>query len=350
MASNKVTQQTGAGLYGVHRTCAEMAVVSHSTSHITKSAVSTPKMHKATVTHSQMQNWITFKGLTHKKWNLQQKQQQQQHTHTNTHTHTHFHPCNTHLHSLKPSRPQARKWLFPSWVEGIGGRWASPVQLWDHTGDLSHIWPLTLRQIALPTQTSGLNNIMCVWIHAAFLSPFLHYRVKRFSPKCIALKVDRTRKYTVCRHIPASFSPEILQAVTVKGLMEVAHLFLGWWIMHVSFQFSQLGACYIFSMVQLPLLGNISNMHTSLCMWLHICCSCCMKTGNKVHWTVSLGEKSLAALLGSRICVSNAPLPTLKWGTSLPRNMYINFIQFLVIQSVFSDRVKGGLLLYNAST
>lgn len=98
-------------------------------------------------------------------------------------------------------------------------------------------------------------------------------------------------------------------------------------------------------MVQLPLLGDIYNMHTNLCMWLHICCSCCKKTRNKVHWALTLGEKSLTALLGSQICVSNAPLPTLNWATSLPRNMYINFIQFLVIQSVFSDQVKGGLLL-----
>ena len=44
--------------------------------------------------------------------------------------------------------------------------------------------------------------------------------MKRFSSKHIALKVDcyRTGVYTVCRRVCASFSPEILQAGTVKGL------------------------------------------------------------------------------------------------------------------------------------
>ena len=39
--------------------------------------------------------------------------------------------------------------------------------------------------------------------------------------KCIAWKVDcyRTGKYTVCRRVRASFSPEILQVGAVKGLI-----------------------------------------------------------------------------------------------------------------------------------
>ena len=62
------------------------------------------------------------------------------------------------------------------------------------------------------------------------LKPFLFlFRtgtfIKGFSSKRIALKVDvlRTGKYTVCRHVRASFSPEILQAGAVKELM-MAHL------------------------------------------------------------------------------------------------------------------------------
>ena len=37
----------------------------------------------------------------------------------------------------------------------------------------------------------------------------------------MTLKVDVTgpRKYTVCRRVRASFSPEIVQAGTMKGLM-----------------------------------------------------------------------------------------------------------------------------------
>ena len=34
----------------------------------------------------------------------------------------------------------------------------------------------------------------------------------------IEIQCYRTRKYTVCRHIRASFSPDILQAVVVEGL------------------------------------------------------------------------------------------------------------------------------------
>ena len=35
----------------------------------------------------------------------------------------------------------------------------------------------------------------------------------------------RTGKYTVCRRVRASFSLEILQAVTVKGLKEVLTIY-----------------------------------------------------------------------------------------------------------------------------
>ena len=35
------------------------------------------------------------------------------------------------------------------------------------------------------------------------------------------------RKHTVCRHIRASFSPEIVQAVTVKGLRRVGGVKVG---------------------------------------------------------------------------------------------------------------------------
>ena len=42
--------------------------------------------------------------------------------------------------------------------------------------------------------------------------------MKGLSAQCIALKVDKTRKYTVCRHVHVSFSSEFLQAGAVKGL------------------------------------------------------------------------------------------------------------------------------------
>ena len=44
--------------------------------------------------------------------------------------------------------------------------------------------------------------------------------MKGFSSKHTALKVDVTEaeKHTVCMHVPASFSLEIVQAGTVKGL------------------------------------------------------------------------------------------------------------------------------------
>ena len=50
--------------------------------------------------------------------------------------------------------------------------------------------------------------------------------VKGFSSKRIALKVDvfvtgPKNNYTLCRRVPASFSPEILQSGAVKGLMLV---------------------------------------------------------------------------------------------------------------------------------
>ena len=34
----------------------------------------------------------------------------------------------------------------------------------------------------------------------------------------------RTRKYTVCRRVHATFSPDVLQAVKVKGLIELVNL------------------------------------------------------------------------------------------------------------------------------
>ena len=49
---------------------------------------------------------------------------------------------------------------------------------------------------------------------------FLHWHVKGFLSKRIALNVNRYRtgKYTVCRRVRAFFSPDILQAGAVKGL------------------------------------------------------------------------------------------------------------------------------------
>ena len=43
-----------------------------------------------------------------------------------------------------------------------------------------------------------------------FLLVFLHWHMKEFSSKRITLKVDcyRSGKYTVCRRVRASFSPE----------------------------------------------------------------------------------------------------------------------------------------------
>ena len=55
----------------------------------------------------------------------------------------------------------------------------------------------------------------------AFSSSFLHWHVKGFSSKRIALKLDvwyRTGKYTVCRRVRALFSPKILQAGAVTGV------------------------------------------------------------------------------------------------------------------------------------
>ena len=50
--------------------------------------------------------------------------------------------------------------------------------------------------------------------------------MKGFSYKRIATESRCVKgtdnKYTICRHVRASFSPEILQARTVKELMEVA--------------------------------------------------------------------------------------------------------------------------------
>ena len=41
---------------------------------------------------------------------------------------------------------------------------------------------------------------------------------RTFIPTHITERCYRTRKYTVCRHVPASFIPEMLQAGAVKGL------------------------------------------------------------------------------------------------------------------------------------
>ena len=53
-----------------------------------------------------------------------------------------------------------------------------------------------------------------------FLSYFSHYHVKRFSwTHSTESRRYKTGKYTVCRRVPASFSPQILQAGAVKGLI-----------------------------------------------------------------------------------------------------------------------------------
>ena len=61
----------------------------------------------------------------------------------------------------------------------------------------------------------------------AFLFTFSHWHVKGCSSKRTALKVDviqRQRKWSVCRRVRASFSPETLLAVAVKGLTAIAQL------------------------------------------------------------------------------------------------------------------------------
>ena len=56
-----------------------------------------------------------------------------------------------------------------------------------------------------------------------FLFLFHITRVKGFPSKCTVLKVIcyRMGKYTVCGHVHAFFSPEIVQDVAVKGLMGI---------------------------------------------------------------------------------------------------------------------------------
>ena len=58
-----------------------------------------------------------------------------------------------------------------------------------------------------------------IWNPSLFLSSFSHCHVKGFSSKQIALKVDviGAENMVFCRHVRASFSPEILQAGAVKG-------------------------------------------------------------------------------------------------------------------------------------
>ena len=59
---------------------------------------------------------------------------------------------------------------------------------------------------------------------------FLSWHVRGLSSQRIALKVDwyTTGKYTVCRRFRASFSPEILQAVAVKGLITLCITWSAW--------------------------------------------------------------------------------------------------------------------------
>ena len=64
------------------------------------------------------------------------------------------------------------------------------------------------------------NRSKCkIWNLQLFLSSFSHCRVKGFSAKhSIESRCYRSEKVTVSRCICASFSPEILQAGSVKGL------------------------------------------------------------------------------------------------------------------------------------
>ena len=61
----------------------------------------------------------------------------------------------------------------------------------------------------------------------SLLYSFLHWHAKEFFIKMHSTESScyRTRKYTVCRRVCASFSREILQAGAVKGLKAtVTHL------------------------------------------------------------------------------------------------------------------------------
>ena len=55
---------------------------------------------------------------------------------------------------------------------------------------------------------------------------FSHWRLKRLiTAHIIESRRYRTGKCSVCRHVPASFSPEILQAVAVRGLINPKRLY-----------------------------------------------------------------------------------------------------------------------------
>ena len=58
-----------------------------------------------------------------------------------------------------------------------------------------------------------------------FFSPALACQKTLITAHIIESRCYRTSKYTVCRHVLASFSPEILQAGTVKGLINPKRLY-----------------------------------------------------------------------------------------------------------------------------
>ena len=110
-------------------------------------------------------------------------------------------------------------------VNNVEASWACQVAP-KRDRRLSYCRSLTLVHVNPFTAMMSLENNQQKWNHYAFLSSFLHR--KGFSSKRIisieSRCVIRTGKYTVCRHLRASISPEILRAAAVKGLKEPVFL------------------------------------------------------------------------------------------------------------------------------
>ena len=80
-----------------------------------------------------------------------------------------------------------------------------------------------------------VQNLKPCWNPKAFFAFFFALTCERIFIRLhgIESRCYRTQKYTVCRHIPASFSLEVLQAWAVKGLIVIllsSHVYISIYI------------------------------------------------------------------------------------------------------------------------
>ena len=106
------------------------------------------------------------------------------------------------------------RWLHHSWI--LIAEILTPSLPWR---DVAWKWPIKMRNLR-PVNLSGCFSVL---VFSVFSLPLVCGRT--FTNKHnIDSRCYRTGKYTVCRRVRASFSPEILQAGAVKGSMKLKRL------------------------------------------------------------------------------------------------------------------------------